>query len=371
MPLLLIADRSRLLAHFAETMVFAVAGGTVLGLAGMPGGWLSGAILFVAAAALAGRPMYVPLRLNRVIFVLIGISLGAVVTPETLRGIATYPLSVLVLIAAMAVVSYVGGEYLRRVHKWDRVSAFLGAAPGGLSQCVAVATELDADLRGIAIVQTVRVVIIAVGLPAALTILGLVTPSSRGVGGEFNFATLDELLILLAVSTAVATLAYRVRFPGGLLFGAMLSSAVLHGTGWIHAVMPWWAANTAMIALGGITGSRFANTPIRLLLRFMGAALGSFAVSIGIAGAFAGVLVMALSLRIADVMIAYAPGSVDAMMLLALALNTDPVYVGAHHLSRIFFVSLTMPLIAKHAARLEHKVVDDSKLPPTTPDFED
>ena len=46
-------------------------------------------------------------------------------------------------------------------------------------------------------------------------------------------------------------------------------------------------------------------------------------------------------------MIAFAPGSVDAMMLLALALNLDPVYVGAHHLARIFFVSLTMPLVAR------------------------
>jgi uncharacterized membrane protein AbrB (regulator of aidB expression) len=36
--------------------------------------------------------------------------------------------------------------------------------------------------------------------------------------------------------------------------------------------------------------------------------------------------------------------------VLALALHIDPVYVGAHHLTRILFVSLTMPLIAKHAA---------------------
>jgi uncharacterized membrane protein AbrB (regulator of aidB expression) len=39
------------------------------------------------------------------------------------------------------------------------------------------------------------------------------------------------------------------------------------------------------------------------------------------------------------------------MMLLALALHLDPVYVGAHHLTRIFFVSLTMPLVARQAAR--------------------
>jgi membrane AbrB-like protein len=359
-----------MLVHFAETMLFAAAGGTVFGLAGIPGGWLSGAILVVASAALAGRPMHVPLRLNRVIFVLIGTSLGAVVTPETLRGVATYPLSIVVLLLAMGIVSWVCAEYLRRVHKWDRVSASLGAAPGALSQCIAVATELGADLRGIAIVQTLRVAIIAVGLPAGLAALGLVTPSSRGVGGELDLTKLDELAILVAVCAAAAWLAYRVRFPGGILFGAMLASAILHGGGFIHAAMPWWAANAAMVALGGITGSRFAGVQVGLLLRYLGAGLGSFVVSLLIAGGFAMALLAALPGHAADALIAFAPGSVDAMMLLAIALHTDPIYVGAHHMARIFFVSLTMPLLAQRAARVEHKPVDESKLPPPTPDDE-
>jgi uncharacterized membrane protein AbrB (regulator of aidB expression) len=42
------------------------------------------------------------------------------------------------------------------------------------------------------------------------------------------------------------------------------------------------------------------------------------------------------------------------MMLLALALNLDPVYVGAHHLVRIFLVSLAMPVLAhRHMRRLK------------------
>jgi uncharacterized membrane protein AbrB (regulator of aidB expression) len=69
-------------------------------------------------------------------------------------------------------------------------------------------------------------------------------------------------------------------------------------------------------------------------------------------------------------MIAYAPGAVDAMMLLALALNLDPVYVGAHHLVRIFFVSLAMPLLA-HSAAPARKKADVPTLPRKRPPFED
>ena len=74
-----------------------------------------------------------------------------------------------------------------------------------------------------------------------------------------------------------------------------------------------------------------------------------------------------LSLRVAEVMIAYAPGAVDAMMLLALALNLDPVYVGAHHLARIFYVSLTMPLVARDMRARAQKTTGESGKRPLKP----
>ena len=364
-------SRITILRHLGETLAIALAGGATLGLAGVPAGWLSGSILAVAGASLAGRPMLVPTLMMRAIFVLIGISLGAVVTPETLHGMATYPLSIVVLLVAMAFISIGGAGYLRLVHGWGKVDAFLAAAPGGMSQVLALGAELGADLRAIAIVQSIRVVVIAVGLPAGLSLLGLVGHAPPRAAVALNLATLDELAILVAASTVAALIAYRFRFPGGLLFGAMLTSAVLHGSGLIHAVMPWWVANTAMVAMGAVTGSRFANMPLRLLLNFIAAAFGSFAVAVIIAAVFAAVLISVLSLHAAEVMIAFAPGAVDAMMLLALALNLDPVYVGAHHLTRIFFVSLTMPFIARRSARTLTIGNEPAKRPLKRPPYQD
>ena len=358
------------LRRLAETLAVAAAGGASLGLMGVPAGWLSGSILAVAGASLAGRPMYIPTLLMRAIFVLIGISLGAVVTPETLHGMATYPISIAVLLLAMTVISVVGAAYLQLVHRWSRVDAYLAAAPGGMSQVLALAIEFGGDLRAIAIVQSIRVVVIAVGLPTGLSLLGLVGQPVSRASGALSIAVLDELAILVAVSSILAIIAHRVRFPGGLLFGAMISSAVLHGTGLIHAVMPWWVANTAMVAMGAVTGSRFANTSPRLLLNFVAAAFGSFAVAVAISAVFAAVLISLLSVRAGEVMIAFAPGAVDAMMLLALALSLDPVYVGAHHLTRIFFVSLTMPLVARWNARAL-RIKSEPKPPLKRPPFQD
>ncbi len=287
----------------------------------------------------------------QVLLIAVGISLGAVVTPATLHGMTTYPLSIAVLLAAMACVSYSGSSYLRLVHGWDDVTAYLAASPGGMSQVVAIGAELDADLRAIAIVQTLRVVVIAVGLPMALLALGFAGHGRTSVGGVVALSQLPELAVLIAASTVMALIAHWIRFPGGLLFGAMLTSAALHGVDYIHVVMPWWVANTVMMCFGAVIGARFANTSLRLLFDFVGAAFGSLAVALVVTAVFAGGLLTFVKLPVAEVMIAYAPGSVDAMMLLALALHLDPVYVGAHHLTRIFFVSVTMPLVARRKAR--------------------
>jgi uncharacterized membrane protein AbrB (regulator of aidB expression) len=102
-----------------------------------------------------------------------------------------------------------------------------------------------------------------------------------------------------------------------------------------------------MVALGSLAGSRFTGTPFRVLAGYLSAALGSFCVAITIAAAFAIAVTMAAPLHISDLVVAYAPGSIDAMMILALALHLDPVFVGAHHLVRVFTVTLALPIITR------------------------
>ena len=83
-----------------------------------------------------------PLPLARVCYVLIGILLGAVVTPQTLKGLASWPVSIaLVMIAALGMM-LATATYLRVVHRWDRLSALLGASPGSMSQVIALSSEL-------------------------------------------------------------------------------------------------------------------------------------------------------------------------------------------------------------------------------------
>jgi uncharacterized membrane protein AbrB (regulator of aidB expression) len=95
------APRIDPLRRLAETLLIAAIGGGLAGLTGVPAAWLSGSMLFVAAAAVIGRPMFVPGSLARGLFALMGMSLGSVVTPQTVHGMGAYPVSIAVLAAAM------------------------------------------------------------------------------------------------------------------------------------------------------------------------------------------------------------------------------------------------------------------------------
>src|SRR5262245_55980439 len=334
----------------ADTLLIAAAGGLGFHALGFPGGLVAGSMLVVAAAALAGRPMRVPLLLARPCFVVVGILLGAVITPETLRGIATWPLSIAVLLVSTISMFAATACYLRWVHGWDPLSALLGASPGSMAQVMALSAELEADVRGIAIVQVMRVLLIVLGLPAGLALFGSIVQPITPVRG-MPASSLGELAVLVAVSTLTALAMLRIRFPGGLMFGAMAGSGLLHGTGLIHVTLPWWAGNAAVLMLGAVAGARFANTSPRMLLTYLGAAFGSFAVAITVAASFALLVTALLPFRIADVAVAFAPGAQDTMMVLALALHLDPIYVGAHHVARFLLVSLLVAVAARRLAR--------------------
>jgi membrane AbrB-like protein len=350
-PMLPALPPRRTLIENAETLLIAVAGGLGFTYLNLPAALVSGSVVAVAVAALLGRPVKLPLGLAQLCAIVIGILLGAVVTPDTLRGVATWPASIALLMVCSIVMIAATMTYLRVVHGWDALSALLASSPGALAQAISLATELGGDLRAIAIVQTVRILLLVVGLPNGLALFGEVAPSIAVLRGPADFSVLGQMVLLAVVSIACALAFYKARFPGGLLFGAMTGSAVLHGSGLIHAVLPWWIGSAATITLGAVVGSRFANLTVRMLAGYLGAAFGSFAVAMSVATTFIVIVAYFFPFPIANIVIAFSPGAQDTMMVLALALHLDPVYVGAHHLARFLVVTISVAVGARRLGK--------------------
>jgi membrane AbrB-like protein len=339
-----------------ETLAIGTAGGALFLSLNLPGGLISGAMIAVGIAAIAGRPLTMPPILTQTVLVLLGISLGSLVSRQLLQHTGAYPLTIALLALATFCSTFGSSIYLQRAHGWDQTSAFLAGSPGALSQITMLAIEKGADVPAIAVVQTMRVIILTAALPLLLALTGIAPPSSPA--NAVAIASPLELAELIAASVAAALLLRLIKFPASWMFGAMIGSSVLHGTGLIEGGLPPWVRGVALVGIGALIGSRFARMKTKTLLSHVHAALGSFAIAIAISAVFVAVIALTTHVRFADIIVAFAPGAMDAMLALALTLHIDPIFVGAHHLSRFVFVTITTPGIVHLFGRPQEDVDD-------------
>ncbi|WMT76080.1 AbrB family transcriptional regulator [Bradyrhizobium sp. Ash2021] len=352
---LAVPSRARIL-NTLETLAIGSAGGLLFLWAHLPGGLISGAMIAVGIAALAGRPLGVPPLLTQSVLLLLGISLGSLVSRQLIQHMGSYPLTIGLLALATFCSTFGSSLYLQRVHGWDQTSAFLAGSPGALSQITILAAERGADVPAIAVVQTMRVIILTAALPLLLSLTGVAPSSPPAVIAAI--ASPLELATLIVASVAVALLLRLAKFPASWMFGAMIASSVLHGTALIEGGLPPWVRSVALVGIGALIGSRFARMKASTLLSHVNAALGSFVIAIIISAIFVAVIALTTHVRFADVIVAFAPGAMDAMLALALTLHIDPIFVGAHHLSRFVFVTITTPGIIHLFGRPQDDVDD-------------
>lgn len=326
------------------SLAIAAGGGGLAHLAGLPAAWLAGSTIAVSAAAIAGVRVGLPGRLRDVVFVVLGVSMGTGVTPESLERAIHWPISLAVLAVFIAAVIGAGFLYFRRVSGWDRESAFFAAIPGALSYVLALAVTSRADIPKVATAQSIRVFALVAVLPMAIGGLqDVVPPVLPPVGGP------AEILALVAGCALAGLLAARLKVPAGLLTGAFFASAAAHGSGLVSTGLPPWLTIAAFVALGVVVGARFLGTTPRLLLVLAGASLGGLAVSLAVSVLAALAVVALTEATLGQALLAYAPGGLEAMIALSLLLGIDPAYVATHQLARFVLIALTLPLAARLA----------------------
>src|ERR1700712_1715362 len=142
-----IPTRAKIL-NTLETLGIGAAGGGLFLWANLPGGLISGAMIAVGIAAIAGRPLSVPPILTQAVLVLLGISLGSLVSQQLLHNMSAYPLTIALLALATFCSTFGSSIYLQRFHGWDQTSALLAGSPRPPSQDTPLAAEKGAAAAG-------------------------------------------------------------------------------------------------------------------------------------------------------------------------------------------------------------------------------
>ena len=337
------------LLHFARTFILpcliGAAGGLAFEALGLPAAWLSGSLVAVTIAAFAGLVVKVPGWMTSAMFLLMGTVMGSAVTPETLRLMLSWPISMGGLLVLVPAIVGGIGLYLVRVEGYSRSTAFYASIPGAMNYVMALTLGSKADARSVVVVQSFRLVLLVAALPGFLSLAGLGTvvikPPPPGPIAWWDY----PLLFLLSFSCGLGM--ERLRVPGGATVGAMMASAVLHATGLVTALVPQPLTVFAFITMGVLIAGRFAGTSLIELRMLLRPSVGAFLVGTGVTIVVAAAVAFLAGLPLGKVILAYAPGGIEAMAILAFVLDMDPAFVSAHHIVRFVGIAVLLPLAAR------------------------
>lgn len=291
----------------------------------------------MAGVRLAGRAPGVPQRWRYSLVPIVGVAIGAAVPPDILSQAGRWWVTVAALLVFIPLAHAIAFGIYRRVGGVDRATAYFAAMPGGFIEALDMGERAGARMDMLVALQFLRLALCIVLIPFAFAMVTGQPVGSGAVpmpGADVALTPLDVLLLVGAgvIGWAVAA---RLNFPAAVLTGPLLASALLHGAGLTQATSPDWAVALTQWVMGTSLGARFsAFTRAALWLALRLAAL-NVAVVLALASALSVALAGWVGEPAPALILAFAPGGISEMALVALSLQLSTVFVTLHHLLRI------------------------------------
>lgn len=330
------------LLALALTLAISTLGGALAHFAGLPAGWLMGGALAVTIAAMAGAPVVLPDGLRNVIFVLIGMSMGASVAPDSLSLLASWPISLAALAIELVIIVAATGWMLTRFFGLDAGTAYLSSFPGHLSFVMGIAATGVGNSRQIVIIQVIRILMLTIAVPLGATFLPI---DHFEVAAASAFLSPLQLILLALGCVAVGWVFNRLKIPAGMVLGAMAAATAAKLGGLYSEAMPTPLVIITFILTGAMIGARFVGITRQ---EFMAAAKGGLiatAMTVGIVTLMTLGVAQLIDMPFGQIWLGLSPGALEGMGALGIALGYDTAFIAAHHVIRLLMLSFAIPAV--------------------------
>jgi membrane AbrB-like protein len=340
---------------WAAALAIGAAGGFACLALGTPLPWLLGGMLATAAALgaglkVAGRPLGFPVGPRLAFITIIGVAIGGTAEPGMLGELGDWWRSLLAVGIFVGIAQALNYQVFRRVAGYDRPTAFYCANPGGLIESVQLGEEAGGDVALLTVQHFSRIALTVTLVPLVYWAMrGEAVGSAAGVSLEHPGAVVGivDVVLLAACALLGGWGGMRIGVPAAVITGPVILSTVVHGAGLTEAQPPDWLISVAQLVIGVGLAMRFRGMSQRLLVQGIG--LGALTVSLmlSVGAAIAWALSLTGEHPFQVLLMCYAPGGVVEMGLIALSLGVSPVMVTLHHIIRIGFTVIAVPLAGR------------------------
>lgn len=331
-------------ARVALALALGTVGGILFDAFGLPLAWMLGAMTVSTACALAGLPMEMDQRLRKGMVAVLGVMIGSAFTPDLVGRLPQWGPSLIGLAVYTLTAALAGGAYFRRVAKYDPVTAHFSAVPGGVTEMTLVGGAMGADDRTISLSHGVRILVTVFVIPFWFRYFEGFDGGGTAIAAPLHGLSGRDALVMAACALAGAPLAARLRIPAAYLTGPLFLSAIVHLAGATEARPPGTLVAVAQVVLGTAIGCRFAGVELGRVMHTLKHGLAAIVLLLCLTFLFGTALAALTGLERKALYLAFSPGGVTEMSLIALALGIDIAYVSTHHLARILMVVVLAPV---------------------------
>ncbi|MBF4356398.1 AbrB family transcriptional regulator [Vibrio anguillarum] len=286
----------------------------------------------------------VPNGLLLTVQIVLGISVGATISLSQLGETLTLPV-IIGLVCCLSLQIASSFLWLRKREGWSPFESLLGAVPGAMAAILVISESSQTPSTKVVYSHSVRLMI--------LTLLALfISNSTPDVAPVESSLTIYAWLIFFALALLSLLLgkgSTLLGIPAPYMLAALLVTASFNSfsTG-IALQLPTWMVVFATALLGILIGARLADTTLREAMAYSraGVMVTLIGLLVAVAVAVSGLFALLLDKSWVVLLLAWVPGSVEAMTAVALLLGMEPAFVMINHALRLLLL-YSLPAVLK------------------------
>jgi membrane AbrB-like protein len=229
-------------------------------------------------------------------------------------------------------------------------TALWGTSPGAASVMTIMAESYGADIRLVAVMQYLRVVLVAGVAAVVAKVFGVSTLHGPAALVWFPPIAWLPLAETLALAVAGPLVARALRIPAGAFLLPMVAGIVLTHFGLLRIELPTWLLAASYALVGWNVGLRFTRPLLIHAARALPRIIGCTALLIGLCGLVAVMLVYGAGVDPLTAYLATSPGGSDSIAIIAASTNVDVSFVMAMQTVRMIAVLFLAPVLTKFIA---------------------
>ncbi len=299
----------------------------------------------------------------------LAVLIGATFNQAVLEQAEKWSLTLVTMLGTTIIVTVIGYQFLRRFRGYDPRLAILCSVPGGQAEALAMAREMVERDYVVALFHLVRVVIVFLTTPLLLRLIeGQAAVDRSNVALQTMPSIFDlpaaDIITFILLGAVGMLIARQLRIPMPHLLGPMGLSTVFHLLGWADLPRVNEFVILAQLAIGGAVGAQLAKVPFRELLDYLRDACANTAIILSAYLLATLVIVKVTGVSFLAAWLAFVPGGLYEVTLLALIFGFDVAFVAFHHTVRVMLIFLSLPALALRLGGESGKTGDKVSGPP-------